>query len=153
MNERHKKHKNVIPSAVTRIRTWVIAATTQCTNHYTITAMEKQRFQSDPILTSSFIWLLLPSKFKLSSSTSHSEYQVFQQFIELTNRSVIFRLLTFSSFSLDPSPAISCLWLLVIFSRIKWTAVSELIFQGIFLKVFECYHSGLQKRITHKFAK
>ena len=24
--------------AVTRIRTWVIAATTQCTNHYTITA-------------------------------------------------------------------------------------------------------------------
>ena len=25
--------------AVTRIRTWVIAATTQCTNHYTITAM------------------------------------------------------------------------------------------------------------------
>ena len=25
-------------SAVTRIRTWVIAATTQCTNHYTITA-------------------------------------------------------------------------------------------------------------------
>ena len=27
--------------AVTRIRTWVIAATTQCTNHYTITAMLK----------------------------------------------------------------------------------------------------------------
>ena len=27
--------------AVTRIRTWVIAATTQCTNHYTITAMHK----------------------------------------------------------------------------------------------------------------
>ena len=27
--------------AVTRIRTWVIAATTQCTNHYTITAMRK----------------------------------------------------------------------------------------------------------------
>ena len=26
--------------AVTRIRTWVIAATTQCTNHYTITAMK-----------------------------------------------------------------------------------------------------------------
>ena len=26
-------------SAVTRIRTWVIAATTQCTNHYTITAV------------------------------------------------------------------------------------------------------------------
>ena len=26
--------------AVTRIRTWVIAATTQCTNHYTITAMQ-----------------------------------------------------------------------------------------------------------------
>ena len=25
--------------AVTRIRTWVIAATTQCTNHYTITAV------------------------------------------------------------------------------------------------------------------
>ena len=27
-----------IGNAVTRIRTWVIAATTQCTNHYTITA-------------------------------------------------------------------------------------------------------------------
>ena len=26
-------------SAVTRIRTWVIAATTQCTNHYKITAV------------------------------------------------------------------------------------------------------------------
>ncbi len=26
-------------AAVTRIRTWVIAATTQCTNHYTITAL------------------------------------------------------------------------------------------------------------------
>ena len=26
--------------AVTRIRTWVIAATTQCTNHYTITACQ-----------------------------------------------------------------------------------------------------------------
>ena len=27
-----------IGNAVTRIGTWVIAATTQCTNHYTITA-------------------------------------------------------------------------------------------------------------------
>ena len=27
--------------AVTRIRTWVIAATTQCTNHYTITACKR----------------------------------------------------------------------------------------------------------------
>ena len=30
-------------SAVTRIRTWVIAATTQCTNHYTITACEHSK--------------------------------------------------------------------------------------------------------------
>ena len=30
--------------AVTRIRTWVIAATTQCTNHYTITATADKVF-------------------------------------------------------------------------------------------------------------
>ena len=30
--------------AVTRIRTWVIAATTQCTNHYTITAKEAHQW-------------------------------------------------------------------------------------------------------------
>ena len=31
--------------AVTRIRTWVIAATTQCTNHYTITAIKRSKIQ------------------------------------------------------------------------------------------------------------
>ena len=36
-----KKHVGEVKDlAVTRIRTWVIAATTQCTNHYTITACE-----------------------------------------------------------------------------------------------------------------
>ena len=34
---------SISKSAVTRIRTWVIAATTQCTNHYTITAEHSQR--------------------------------------------------------------------------------------------------------------
>ena len=34
-NEVKKIHR---PIAVTRIRTWVVAATTQSTNHYTITA-------------------------------------------------------------------------------------------------------------------
>ena len=33
--------RNKKKSAVTRIRTWVIAATTQCTNHYTITARHR----------------------------------------------------------------------------------------------------------------
>ncbi len=36
--------KNIGCHAVTRIRTWVIAATTQCTNHYTITAKEPHVF-------------------------------------------------------------------------------------------------------------
>ena len=31
--------------AVTRIRTWVIAATTQCTNHYTITAVRNSHIE------------------------------------------------------------------------------------------------------------
>ena len=35
-----KKIEFHLKSAVTRIRTWVIAATTQCTNHYTITATQ-----------------------------------------------------------------------------------------------------------------
>ena len=30
---------NTLYMPVTRIRTWVIATTTQCTNHYTITAV------------------------------------------------------------------------------------------------------------------
>ena len=38
MEEKKKKeNKN---TAETRIRTWVIAATTQCTNHYTISAVD-----------------------------------------------------------------------------------------------------------------
>ena len=36
----NKKIEFHLKSAVTRIRTWVIAATTQCTNHYTITATQ-----------------------------------------------------------------------------------------------------------------
>ena len=38
MGEKRKNEK--IHLAVTRIRTWVTAATTQGTNHYTITAIE-----------------------------------------------------------------------------------------------------------------
>ena len=36
MEEKKKEQNN----AETRIRTWVIAATTQCTNHYTISAVD-----------------------------------------------------------------------------------------------------------------
>ena len=35
-----KEKKNNKNNAETRIRTWVIAATTQCTNHYTISAVD-----------------------------------------------------------------------------------------------------------------
>ena len=41
-------------SAVTRIRTWVVAATTRSTNHYTITASAltgRRRFLSNILLT------------------------------------------------------------------------------------------------------
>ena len=39
-----KREKKCFVNAVTRIRTWVIAATTQCTNHYTITAANPARW-------------------------------------------------------------------------------------------------------------
>ena len=36
-----KQKNNFFPFAVTRIWTWVVAATTLSTNHYTITAVKK----------------------------------------------------------------------------------------------------------------
>ena len=36
-------------SAVTRIRTWVVSATTRSTNHYTITAITPARSHSEQI--------------------------------------------------------------------------------------------------------
>ena len=41
--------------AVTRIRTWVIAATTQCTNHYTITAVRNSNIKFQGV--SCFVYL------------------------------------------------------------------------------------------------
>ena len=48
VKENNKKEKKIVldknhhAPAVTRIRTWVVAATTRSTNHYTITAIRKR---------------------------------------------------------------------------------------------------------------
>ena len=38
------RHTAYVIYAVTRIRTWVVAATTRSTNHYTITALDELLF-------------------------------------------------------------------------------------------------------------
>ena len=57
ITKKKKKGKKILPScamtatittiAVTRIRTWVVAATTRSTNHYTITAITAELYVSE----------------------------------------------------------------------------------------------------------